>query len=284
MKLVEIGTDQQSLQACAALLQAAFPNAPHLNTAYLQWLYVKNPAGLVVGYNAWEGDKIVGHYACIPVNMYLAGKACVGLLALNTAMHPEYRNAGVIYSLAKRTLKLAREQGFACIYAVANKASTPIFIKALGFQLVSQLTAAVGITTLRPDWKIALVDNRFRRRWTAASASWRAANPSNPSWLQQNNADTILFRAKTHIPGIFACGLMPVEPPLPECSKGPGLGLNLFLGLLPEGSCQYPRYLHVPERLKPSPLNFIYRPLSELAPPQLQRNEVILGLHDFDPY
>lgn len=284
MKLAEIATDSQSLEACAQLMQSAFPGATHLDAAYLRWLYLDNPAGTVVGYNAWEDNRIIGHYAAIPVDIYLDGETCMGLLALNTAMHPDYRSAGIIYSLANRTCKLAEKRGFTCIYAVANAASTPILVKSLKFQLVSQLTAAVGPTRLRPDWEKALIGNRFRRRWKEDTARWRAANPSNPTSLSSNDADTVAFRAKTHLPGIFAHGIIPVEPPLPDCSKGLGPGLNLFLGILPENSCRYPGYLSIPEKLKPSPLNFIYRPLVDIAPRKLDRNEVILGIQDFDPY
>jgi hypothetical protein len=284
MKLVEIGTDQDALRACSGLLAAAFPATGHHTSEYLQWLYCDNPAGRVVGYNAWEGSQLIGHYACIPVDLWLDGQECQGLLALHTAMHPDYRNAGIIYSLAKKTCKLASERGYACIYAVANAASTPIFVKALGFQFVAQLTAAVGFLPLRPAWDIALASNRFRRHWTAASATWRAANPSNPSSLRRGDTGTVVFTAHTPYPLIYAYGLMPLEPPLPQDCGRSGPGLKLFLGLLPEGSCRYPGYLHIPERLKPSPLNFIYHPLGSAAPPSLTRNQIILGLHDFDPY
>lgn len=284
MKLVEIGTEAHTLQACAELLKAAFPGSTHHTASYLQWLYGDNPCGKVVGYNAWEGEQIVGHYACIPVEVVLDGEDRKGLLALHTAMHPDYRNAGVIYSLAKKTCKLATERGFACIYAVANAASTPIFVQAVGFQFVAQLTASLGFAGLAPDWSRALANNRFRRRWTAASARWRVANPCNPSSLETRDRDTMVFRAKTAIPGINAYGLMPVQPPLPESCGKRAVGIKLFLGLLPEGSCRFNTYLPIPERLKPSPLNFIYKPLSDAAPAKLARNEIILGFHDFDAY
>lgn len=284
MKLLEIGTDQQALRACARLLQSAFPRAGHHTPEYLHWLYCDNPAGQVVGYNAWEEEKIIGHYAAIPVDLVLDGAVCRGLLALHTAMHPDYRNAGIIYSLAKKTCKLAARQGFACIYAVANTASTPIFTRALGFQFVSQLIAALGFPALQPDWPSVLAGNRFRRRWTSTSASWRAGNPANPSSLRSSDSGIMVFRAHTNIRPVVAYGLMPVEAPLPADSGNTRAGIKLFLGLLPEGSCRYPGYLHIPERFKPSPLNFIYKPLHSAAPQQLGRDDVILGCHDFDPY
>jgi N-acetylglutamate synthase-like GNAT family acetyltransferase len=284
MKLIEIGTDQHSIDACAELMLAAFPQAPHLNARYLSWLYAENPTGKVVGYNAWEDDKIIGHYACIPVATYLDGSPCTSLLALNTAMHPDFRNAGLIASLANKTYKLATQQGFSCVYAVANAASTPIFTRALKFQLVAPLTAAVGVINLKPDWGKALAGNRFRRDWSSTTSRWRAANPSNPVQLRSNKDNSIRSYARTHLPGMLAYGLMPpLSTPL-DTASGWQMGLKVFMGLLPRGCCNYPAYVSIPERLKPSPLNFIYRPLADLAPKTLERDEVIVGFHDFDPY
>lgn len=284
MKLLEIGTDPHSLDACAELMRAAFPQAPYLNARYLKWLYVDNPAGSVVGYNAWENGKIVGHYACIPVEVWLDGSPDIALLALNTAMHPDFRSAGLVFSLANKTCKQAAQRGFACVYAVANAASTPIFVQALKFQLVTPLTAIVGLGRLRPNWQQALAGNRFRRCWHSAAALWRTQNPGNPMALLAHDTGSVITRAKTHIPGVFAHGVMPVESALPDCRNAGGFGVNVFLGLWPEGSCRYFGYLPIPERLKPSPLNFIYKPLGEHAPRQLARNDIILGFHDFDPY
>lgn len=284
MKLKKIGTDDASLSASAALLKCAFPHASHLSLPYLRWLYRENPAGPAVGFNAWEENQVIGHYACIPVELYLDGRPCKGLLALNTAMHPQYRNAGIIYSLAKKTCDLAAAQGFHCIYAVANAASTPIFTKALRFQFIGQLTAALGFGRLTPDWEKALDGNRFRRKWTAPNAQWRAQNPVNPSGLRPAHAHSTTFTAKTPYPFISAYGIMHTDCEIPTSNNATHLGLKLYLGLLPSDSCNYYGYMNIPERLKPSPLNMIYRPLSEEAPPQLDRDEVILGFQDFDPY
>jgi len=284
MKLIEIGTDEHSIDACAELMRAVFPQAPHFNAQYLNWLYTANPAGQVVGYNAWEEDRIIGHYACIPAATVLDGIPCTSLLALNTAMHPEFRNAGLIASLANKTYKLAKEREYACVYAVANAASTPICVKALRFQLVAPLTASVGLVNLNPDWGKALEGNRFRRDWTPDSIRWRADNPSNPIKLQTAAPGEVRTYAKTHVPGIKVYGVMPVSEERLEFQAQWQPGLKVFLGLLPEGSCSYKGYIPIPERLKPSPLNFIYRPLNDRVPQTLSRSDIILGFHDFDAF
>ncbi|MEM8562433.1 MAG: GNAT family N-acetyltransferase [Pseudomonadota bacterium] len=284
MKLEPIATDEQSLTACAKLLSAAFPGDHHHTAAYLNWLYCENPVGMVVGFNAWERDKIVGHYAALPVELYLDGYPTRGLLALHTAIHPDFRNTGIIYSLAKKTCNAAREQDFACIYAVANAASTPIFTKAMGFQLVQQLSASLGIAAIRPNWRIANNGNRFRRRWRSDTMRWRSNNPVNRTQILPCGDHGMAFYASTHIPGIRAYGLLQPEDHAPATGNRIGGVIRLFLGVMPEASCTWLTYFKIPERLKPSPLNLIYLPLNNSIPQVLAANEVILGIQDFDPY
>ena len=126
-----------------------------------------------------------------------------------------------------------------------------------------------------------LASNRFRRRWGAATATWRSANPSNPSSLRAGDKGTMVFTADTPYPLVHAYGVIPVESQLPAAGGGRNRGLKLFLGLLPEGSCRYPGYFPIPERLEALPLNFIYQPLCSAAPAQLGRNDIILGFHGF---
>ncbi len=285
MKIREIGTDADTLEACAALLGAAFPHAEHLDSRYLDWLYRDNPAGQVVGFNAWENGQLIAHYAAIPVDLMLDGLPARGLLALNTAVHPDFQGVGTIYSLANRTCKVAAERGFQCIYAVANTASTPLLVKSLKFQQVAQLTASLGPGHLRVDWDRALCGNRFRRAWSKEAIDWRISNPSAATGVERRADGRLRFSARTPLPLISAIGeLAPPVPSMQSSAAGLPLRLKLYLGLMPEGSVSLFGHIAIPERLKPSPLNFVYRPLGQAAPARLERNEIALGVQDFDAY
>ena len=39
----------------------------HLTREYLDWLYFQNPNGAAVGYDAFCGKTLIGHYVCIPI-------------------------------------------------------------------------------------------------------------------------------------------------------------------------------------------------------------------------
>jgi len=59
--------------------------------------------------------------------------------------------------------------------------------------------------------------------------------------------------------------------------------LRLFLGLFPAGSCSYSGYFNIPARLRPSPLNMIFRDLS-LQTPSLDPGRVLFSFMNFDAY
>jgi hypothetical protein len=62
-----------------------------------------------------------------------------------------------------------------------------------------------------------------------------------------------------------------------------GFSVKLFIGLLPEGACSYKFYIDIPEKLKPSPLNLIYKNLGSSVE-SLDPKSIMLGFHDFDAY
>jgi hypothetical protein len=58
---------------------------------------------------------------------------------------------------------------------------------------------------------------------------------------------------------------------------------HLYLGLLPDGTRRSSTYVNVPDVLRPSPLNFIYRSLSGSVQ-TLDGNGISLSFLDFDAY
>lgn len=60
--------------------------------------------------------------------------------------------------------------------------------------------------------------------------------------------------------------------------------MSLFMGLDPRIGLDRRIFLPLPERLRPSPLNLIYRPLSARAPKSLDAAQVAISFLDFDPY
>ena len=137
--------DYEELSICSTLLKKTFPVTKRYNDKYLSWLYCDNPDGHAIGFNSYYKDSIGAHYATIPIEAEIYGRAEKGLLSLNTATHIEHRGKGLFTKLANHTYVSAKDQNYKFIVGVANANSTNGFIKKHGFQLVGPLKAKIGI-------------------------------------------------------------------------------------------------------------------------------------------
>lgn len=276
--------DENSLFEYASLFSVCFQKSNKYNLDYLRWLYCENPAGFAVGFDAWDGEKLAAHYVCVPVYAVVGGQAVKVLLSLNTATHPAYQGKGLFTKLAEMTYVAGAEQGFDSVYGIANANSTPGFIRKLGFQLIEPLAARFGIGSLHIDYEIAASKAQFERVWSPICLDWRCSNPGNTIYRRMHGG-LVQFHAA-------AFGkLLPVYAEL-SSQRVMDIGKSawrylppgrLFLGLAPEGACKFQQYFDIPQRLRPSPLNFIYRSLSAKVP-KLEKGQVSLSFLDFDAY
>lgn len=277
-------TDEAALGAYAGLFRACFPSATHLDARYLRWLYADNPAGAVVGMDAWDGDRLAAHYVCVPAEAHWLGRDCRVLLSLNTATHPDYQGRGLFTRLAERTYAAGVEQGFHAVYGVANANSTPGFLRKLGFGLVGPLDARIGIGRIEPrPPEESQRGSAFHRRWTIDALRWRCANPARPYFMHRVSADALGVSASTGWPGLRAWAELPGALDPKAAALAP-VGLRLHLGLRP-GPCPSSggAWIDIPARFRTSPLNLIFRSLVDGSEP-LDRRSVFFGTLDFDAF
>ncbi|MDA9563810.1 GNAT family N-acetyltransferase [Flavobacteriales bacterium] len=241
---------------------------------YLSWLYKDNPDGNVVGYNAYHDANIVAHYATIPIIADVDGKYERGLLSLNTATRPEYSGRGLFTTLANKTYKFAKKQGYTFVVGVANTNSTRGFTSKLGFDLVAPLKVKLGIGFTREIREKEGV--RFRTYMSQRKQDWRFDQPGNKYF--SNKGQSYSPTEYRLINAILSHSKTSKEIP----SKLPSI-LNLWIGLNPKICWKGTYYFDLPERLKPSPLNLIFKDLSGLNR-KLDKNEVLFELVDFDAY
>lgn len=283
-EFLPIQTGAISLEAYAELFRTCFPNAHHLNATYLAWLYADNPDGEVVGFDAYHQGRLAAHYACIPVRLNIFGKDCSGLLSLNTATHPDYQGKGLFTQLATRTYERGADLGHHAVYGIANANSTPGFIKKLGFSLIGPLEARIGVgPTAFIDWDRAVRAAQFRRFWDIERVAWRCRNPANPATVTSLSGKGIEVTAKTDKPMISAWANIYGQFDGIGTTRykfGPG---KIFLGLLPEDTYRFRFSMGVPQKFRPSPLNFIYRPLGQDTEIP-DRSKIICSFVDFDAF
>lgn len=282
MRYTPLRVDGAALAQYRALFAACFPGVDKFSAAYLQWLYADNPDGHAVGYDAWDGERLAAHYVCIPARTRVEGTAVTLLLSLNTATHPDYQGQGLFTRLAAMTYEAAAAAGYSGVYGVANANSTPGFVRKLGFQLVRPLEARIGVGPLR-----GVVDTgaplSFERLWSAASLAWRCASPGQPVRLARAGAGWRVDAAALPLTRVH--GELPARADFAPAAAGRGglAPLRLYLGLQPDRERRANAYFSIPARLRPSPLNLIYRPLAGPVT-QLDPARIRFSFLDFDAY
>jgi len=277
-----IETDADALTQCAALLGPVL--SPALDRAYLNWLYAQNPAGAAVGFNAFHDGALVAHYATIPLAARVNGRVERGLLSLNTATRADHQGKGLFPKLAERTYALAADSGYGFVIGVANARSTRGFTEKLGFQLVAPLDVRVGLGAFDPGG--AAGGESYAPQWTDAAIAWRLRRPGARYVAGPKRGEARdVFASVSHF-GMLAClDRVPAAlgDALPRASVLSPLRLRIGLD-----SAAHSRglFVRVPDRLKPSPLNLIFRDLKDTGDSRrvLDAAHVRWTLLDFDAY
>lgn len=282
MELRPIDPTPGGLDALRGLLADTFSDATHLDTRYLRWSYLENPAGPVVGFEAHDGPKLVAHYATLPLVARIAGREARGLLSLHTATHPDYRGRGLFPQLAEATYRAGADAGFEFVVGVANAASTQGFTGRLGFQLVRPLDVRAGFGAAAAP--VAAGEMDFERVWDEPALSWRlscparsyrrAGDPSRPVLYAPTGRLGIWVELDRPPEGASVRALQPLRAPHP---------LRLWIGLDPARAWAGSSYLTLPMRLRPSPLHLIFRDLTG-AERRLDADRVRFAALDFDAY
>ena len=283
-RLVPMQYDSTTLARYVGLFKDAFPKNAGFSVTYLSWLYAQNPEGLAIGFDAWEGHDLVAHYACIPCMVELEGVPTRSMLSLNTATHPAHQGKGLFTQLAHLTYEAAAAQGIQSVFGIANANSTPGFVRKLGFDLIRPLQVKVGWGELGIDWPMLKGAIRFQRLWSLTSLPWRMANPKNQvQGLKHDGRACFFARGK----GLWLPAYAEVEfkhslVDTPGLTVHP-LAPRLYLGLVPDGKAKFSGFIDIPQRLWPSPLNFIYRSLAD-APKRIDPQGLLVSFLDFDAF
>jgi len=170
---------------------------------------------------------------------------------------------------------------------VANANSTPGFVRKLGFQLVRPLEARIGLGGLRHAGKPDAAALSFERAWSEDALRWRCANPHNPVFARAAADARLQFYASAsghRLPAYAELDDARLLKAVPVRADAPPLSpLRLFIGLAPDASARYWNYASIPMRLRPSPLNLIYRSFSP-AVAALDASRIAFSFLDFDAY
>lgn len=300
------------LRAVTKLLWEVFQD-PRYVDAYTSWLYEQCPDGREISADLTEGDSVIAHYAVVPRRYRDGGNSLLFGLSLNTAVSEAARGKGAFTRLAEEAYrKAAAEHDIRAIIGVANANSSHGFLNKLAFRHVCPLPVVVGATLPRrggDDMSVELgaVDEVALRGLTTDIEWSTAGSECQPSWDFQRlawrlNGTASRYSVHSTSAGVvIATGTRQKGIPFAAILKFfPRRGRELRSGSLVAQACAHYRTpffvyggirknvrirgLPLPQRLRPSPLNLIYRKLAEPAPEAADLRLDAFEFLDFDAY
>jgi GNAT superfamily N-acetyltransferase len=250
---------ETALPEIAALLGAVFPR-PRSWLADLHWQYLENPDGAAWYVNARnESGELVAHYAvaCLPPLDDPRFAARPVYLSLNTAVHPSAQGQGLFRSAATRLFDHLRNVGPSVVLGVANDNSVPGFTRSLGFYRLGRLDLRFfppGVTPRKTSARALTLDGD-RIAWRARRPGYDLRGTGGERGLASRirHHGLPLDNLLTHSIESEAARMLPPTPRFPSLAPR----LYASFGDAPEGG------VPVPERLRPSPLHYICRPLPD---------------------
>jgi len=102
-----------------------------------QWEYLKNPVHSISIKLAWNNGNLIGQYSANPLVVWANGQEVMAALSLDTMTDPDYSGMGVFSETAKSLYNDLVEKKFAFIYGFPNSKSISVFLKYLGWQIIS---------------------------------------------------------------------------------------------------------------------------------------------------
>lgn len=226
------------------------------NKRYLSWQYYDNPAGRVISADAYFNNKIVAHYAVIPINFIRNNEVFKILWSVNTATHPDHQGRGLFVKLANLVYERAEIEGYVGVIGVANANSTHGFLNKLGFTLVGNINLRLGYGVNG----YSNSHNNFQRSWSKEEFFWRLANPNgNYKFLVKDDLQILCDRG--NFTPYVNLGAFPLKPEDGEIKQAVfSAAPKFFVGY---NDCFSGFSVKTPKRLMPSPWNLIWKRLKD---------------------
>ena len=253
------------------------------NEIYFEWLYKKNPLGEFIGIDAVDlnsGEEI-GQVGGVPYEFNYNGKKIKVLQSINVCVDRRYRGKKLFKEMASRLEEYAKSENYSLIIAIANKLATPAWENSIGLKFLTQLDVLLGYGDLGLN-KLDMNETVFASIWNEKSLGWRKDNPSNKVFVKHENKVRLSCSSVMKIFKVFSyvnCRNLDVNS---AKEKFNFFLPNLFIGLIPPNS-NSSLFLKIPEILKPSPLNFLYKSINN-ENIEIKKDQSFFSYLDFDAY
>lgn len=151
---------------------------PHIRTVgFWNWINRRNPFGESIVEVAERNGKIIGHYAVMPVDLWIEGASVRAGFAIQAIVHTAFRNLKNLLHMADRLWERCAERGIQFVYAFPNDNIWKVNLVLMAWEPICDFKslecpvdglrtaleeAATGVEVRR----IALFDDRFDDLWS----------------------------------------------------------------------------------------------------------------------
>lgn len=248
----------EALPDIALLLDRVFPQErPRMPD--LEWQYLRNPAGPARYVNAYdETGHLLAHYAVLPTPPLSDPPVefSATYFSLNTAVDPTTRVPGLMVATARALFRQLQSEGPVLVLGVANENSFQGFVRMLGFRSLGRLTL-----TAHPPGVLPRVTAPRALTFASADLAWRSSRPGvSASVAAESGALTV----RLHYRGLPLDAVLSLD--LSREVVG-GLGLPRPAWWVPRLYASFGgpvgQGIAVPDRVRPSPLEYIVRVLGD---------------------
>lgn len=203
MDIIQI-RDKAGFVAHRDAIEALFTECfgDRLSAEVWEWAYLSNPNGAGVASLCYDGARLVGHYAAIPVRLKNEARVANAYQSMTTMVSANYRKEGLFVKLARDTYEQGRELGIDWVIGFPNAMSAPGFRKKLNWDLPSpDYVATLNKTELlqaaehfrrRPDqWRLDL-DDEANRKWRLSKPGATCIWDDGLAYKRQSNSIDVL--------------------------------------------------------------------------------------------
>ena len=163
------------------------------------WAYMKNPNGNPIVSLYFDGNKLVGHYAVIPIMFLYKQRNIKAVLSMTTMVHSSYRKYGIFIEQANEVYEEASKLGYKFVCGFPNRKSAPGFKKRLGWRLEDNLyVAKFTYDELQKLEKKTYPNSISFNTQDKQNVEWRLNKP-NQSYVRKGNNILKIFNKEFDI-------------------------------------------------------------------------------------
>ena len=150
---------------------------------YWTWKFVKPPFGQAITKLMFDGSRLIGFYAVIPMIVKVQNELMKAVISVNTMTHPNYERKGIFGYLAEEVYKKCQRYSIKFVYGFPNDNSYYGFTQKLGWRDLGKMTVLEKELVQTPKeivhrdsiYPVERFDERVNTLWNRTKGSYHVA-------------------------------------------------------------------------------------------------------------